>query len=145
MLEKFHFPLEVFIKAICGESSVMFVTLIFLEKINGISSTPTFSDFAVTNGDFPNAGSSAMAILSAPTLPERIDKLRSPTVTCLPKAALASDCTVGRNLFTLISRGNAIRMSPRFKPTLTLQKPITPPRSIQKMMPSTTTTRPRTP
>src|SRR5437667_3068443 len=97
MLEKFHFPLAVFSNAICGESSVMSVTLIFLEKINGISSTPTFSDFAVTNGDFPNAGSSAMAILSAPTLPERIDKLRSPTVTCLPKAALASDCTVGRN------------------------------------------------
>ena len=113
MLEKFHFPLAVFSNAICGESSVMSVTLIFLEKINGISSTPTFSDFAVTNGDFPNAGSSAMAILSAPTLPERIDKLRSPTVTCLPKAALASDCTVGRNLFTLISRGNAIRIRRR--------------------------------
>jgi hypothetical protein len=92
---------------------VMSVTLIFLEKINGMSSTPTFSDFAVTNGNFPNAGSSAMAILSAPTLPDRIDKLRSPTVTCLPKAALASDCTVGRNVFTLINSGKAIRIRRR--------------------------------
>jgi hypothetical protein len=46
----------------------MSVTLIFLAKINGISSTPTFSDFAVTNGNFPNAGSSAIdsMTMSAP-------------------------------------------------------------------------------
>ena len=45
------------------------------------------------NGDLPKAGSSAIAILSALTLPERIDKLRLPTVTWRPSALLASDST----------------------------------------------------
>jgi hypothetical protein len=85
------------------------VTLSCLEKIKGISFTPTLKDFAVTNGDWLKAGSSAMLMLSTPTVPVRIDRLRFPTVTGRPKAFVTSDSIFGRKLLTLIRSGSAIR------------------------------------
>ncbi len=72
MLEKFHFPFAAFSSVICGSSSVMPVTCSVLEKTSGITSTPALSDFAVTKGSLLNAGSSAMEMLSADTVPEKI-------------------------------------------------------------------------
>src|ERR1700733_4799917 len=54
-LEKFHFwPSSDFIRLICGWSKVNSVTLSVFEKISGINSTPTLSDFACTKGDWLN-------------------------------------------------------------------------------------------
>src|ERR1700722_11202819 len=62
-------------------------------------------------GDLPKAGASAMAMLSATTLLERIDRLRLPTVTCRPSALVSSDSIFGRKLFAFISKGSAIRIT----------------------------------
>src|SRR6516162_6734768 len=110
-LEKFHLPFEALSSVICGCSRVMSVTLSCLDVIRGMSSTPTFNDFAVTNGAVPNAGSSAIAILSAVTEPLRIDKLRFPTLTWRPTAPVASASILGRKLLTLITKGRATRMT----------------------------------
>ncbi len=56
------------------------VTCRVLEKISGMISTPTLSDFAVTNGSLLKAGSSAIVMLSADTLPENIERLRLPNL-----------------------------------------------------------------
>ena len=110
-LEKFHLPSAVFRSVICGCSSVISVTRISLEVMSGMTSTPTLRDFAVTNGVLPNAGSSAMEMLSAETLPVRIDRLRFPTLTSLPSASLAVASILGRKLFTLMKKGIATRIT----------------------------------
>src|SRR6267143_1016933 len=110
-LEKFHFPSEVFSKVISGWSSAMSVTRSSLEVIKGMISTPTFRDFAVTNGVVPNAGSSAIAMLSAVTVPVRRERLRLPTLTWRPRASLAVASSLGRKLFTLTRKGIAIRIT----------------------------------
>jgi hypothetical protein len=96
----------------------MSVTFSCFEKISGISSTPIFSDFAVTKGDLLKAGSSAIATLSASTAPEKIDKLRLPIVTWRPNAALASASILGRKLFTLIRNGSAINIRTKTATTI---------------------------
>src|SRR5580704_16808468 len=99
-LEKFHVPVGVFSSVICGSWRVMPVMYSCLEKISGIISTPTFSDFAVINGDLLNLGSSAIAMFSASTLPDSSERLRLPTVTWRPSASVSSDSIFGRKLFT---------------------------------------------
>src|SRR6202142_3203236 len=64
-LEKFHFPAASRSRAISGVSRVMSVTCNALEKISGITSTPTFSDLARMKGALLKAGSSAMERSSA--------------------------------------------------------------------------------
>ena len=76
------------------------------EKMSGITSTPALKDFAVTNGSLLNAESSAMEMLSAETVPENTEKLRFPTFTCRPSAAVNSDSSLGRKLFTFTRRGS---------------------------------------
>src|SRR5207244_1797659 len=79
---KFHLPAGVRSRTICGRSSVRSVTCNVLSNTSGITSTPTLSPLAVTNGALPNAGSSAIARSSAETLPVRIESFRFPIVTC---------------------------------------------------------------
>ena len=87
MLEKFHFsPFSDFTRLISGWFNVNSVTLSVFEKISGIISTPTLSDFAWMNGDLLNCGSSAMEISSAETPPESSDSVRFPTLTSRPRA-----------------------------------------------------------
>src|SRR5205823_7574323 len=90
-LEKFHLPDEVRNRAICGRSSVRSVTCNVLLNTSGITSTPTLSALAVTNGALLNAGSSAIARSSAETLPVRIESFRFPIVTFRPSADDACD------------------------------------------------------
>src|SRR5580765_1993629 len=76
-LEKFHFsPFSDLTRLISGCCKVSSVTFKVLEKISGIISTPTLSDLACTNGDLLKAGSSAMEMLSAETLPESSERER---------------------------------------------------------------------
>src|ERR1700690_3306059 len=98
-LEKFHFPEASRSNAISGLSSVMSVTCKVLEKINGITSTPTFSDLARMKGSLLNAGSSAIERSSAETVPERMERLRLPTLTSRPSASVRADSSLGRKLF----------------------------------------------
>src|SRR6185369_2484181 len=112
-LEKFHFPAASRSRAISGLSSVISVTCSFFEKISGITSTPTFRDLARMKGSLLNAGSSAIERSSAETLPERIERLRLPTLTSRPSASVSADSSLGRKLFTLIRKGRAIAMSSR--------------------------------
>jgi hypothetical protein len=79
------------------------------EKMSGINSTPIFRLFAVRKGDLLNAGSSAMRMFAAETLPLRMDKPKSPSSTFLPSAVLNSDSIFGRKLFTLINKGSMSR------------------------------------
>src|SRR5271169_676030 len=81
-LEKFHrSPFSDLTRLISGCRSVTSVTFSVLEKISGIISTPTLRDFACTNADLLNSGSSAMEMLSADTPPESRDSDRFPTFT----------------------------------------------------------------
>src|SRR6266478_4617909 len=112
-LEKFHFPEASRSKAISGLSSVISVTCKALEKIRGITSTPTFSDLARMKGSLLNAGSSAIDKSSAETLPERMERLRLPTLTSRPSASVRADSSLGRKLFTLIKKGRAMATSRR--------------------------------
>src|SRR5215469_6548826 len=115
MDEKFHLPLGSFSIITWGFSMVTSVTLTCWEKISGISSTPTFTFFAVRNGPELNFGSSLIDKLSIPSEPPRIDKLRSPSCTFRPRASEALASIVGRNLFTGIKKGttNKITINPR--------------------------------
>ena len=117
-LEKFHVPVGVFSSVICGSWRVIPVMFSCLEKISGITSTPTFSDLAVINGDLLNLGSSAIAIFSASTLPDSRERLRLPTVTWRPSASVSSDSIFGRKLFTLIRKGSATRITRRTATTI---------------------------
>ncbi len=80
-LEKFHTPFGAFSNVIWGSFSAIRVTFNCLEKISGISATPTLSDFAVMKGDLLKAESSAMLMSSITTLPDRMERLRSPNFT----------------------------------------------------------------
>src|SRR6266567_641545 len=111
-LEKFHFsPFSDFTRLISGCFNVSSVTLSVLEKISGIISTPTFSDFASTKADLLNAGSSAMEMLSADTLPESSDSERFPTLTCRPSESVSSDSSFGRNVLASMKKGIAIAIT----------------------------------
>ena len=76
-LERIHFPLGPLSSVIDGSSNVRPVMFSCFEKMSGINSTPIFKLFAVRKGDVLNAGSSAMRIFAAETLPLKIDKLKS--------------------------------------------------------------------
>src|SRR5207302_9315306 len=114
-LEKFHLPAGVRSRTICGRSSVRSVTCNVLLNTSGITSTPTLSPLAVTNGALPNAGSSAIARSSAETLPERIESFRFPMVTFGPNADEACVSIVGRKLFTFTRKGRAIATTSRIR------------------------------
>src|SRR5580704_19218412 len=118
MDEKFHLPLGSFSIITCGLSITMLVTFTCCEKISGIISTPTFSDFAVRNGPELNFGSSATERLSTPSEPLISDKLSLPSSTLRPSASLAFCSIVGRNLSTGIRNG-AISSS-RINTTITI-------------------------
>jgi hypothetical protein len=117
-LEKFHLPLAALSKVICGSFNTISVTLSCFEKIKGNIFTPTFNDFAVTNGDLLKAGSSAMLMFSTPTVPLRRDRLRFPRVIGRPNAFDASDSILGRKLLTLIKRGSAIKSASKHARTI---------------------------
>src|SRR5438105_13795382 len=72
-LEKFHLPDEVRNRAICGRSSVRSVTCNVLLNTSGITSTPTLSTLALTNGALRNAVSSAIERTSVETHPVSIE------------------------------------------------------------------------
>ena len=73
-------------------------------------STPALNDFAVRSRSLVNAASLATVILSAPTLPEKIERLSLPTFTCRFRASLSSDSSFGRKLLTSTSNGRINRM-----------------------------------
>src|SRR5690349_13935933 len=104
-LEKFHFPEASRSSEISGLSSVISVTCKVLERISGITSTPTFSDLARIKASLLKVGSSAIDRSSAETLPDRMERLRLPTLTWRPSALVSSDSSLGRKLFTLIKKG----------------------------------------
>ena len=79
------------------------------EKMSGINSTPIFRLFEVRKGELLYAGSSAIRMFAAETLPLKMDKLKSPTSTFRPNAVLSSDSIFGRKLFTLINKGSKRR------------------------------------
>src|SRR5258708_37299187 len=81
------------------------VTLSCLEKISGISSTPTLSDFAVRKGEGLNLGSSPIERSSAESAPRISDKLRLPSWTLRPSAAEAFSSMVGLNWLTEMKNG----------------------------------------
>ena len=110
-LEKFQVPLEALSRVIWGSSSSIPVMFSCLEKMSGITSTPTFNDFIVINGDLLKAGSSAMLTFSTPTLPLKSERLSSPSVTGRPKALVSSDSIFGRKLLMLMKSGSAIRIT----------------------------------
>src|SRR6267378_5482593 len=87
------------------------VMLSCLLKMSGISSTPTWSDFAWINGALLNFGSSAMESWSALTLPEKTPRLKLPTLTGRPSAVLRVDSICGRKLLTFTSNGSAMAMT----------------------------------
>src|SRR5713101_2525961 len=117
-LEKFHFPEAEWSRNISGRSSVRSVTWRVLEKISGITSTPTFSALARTNGSLLKAGSSAMERSSAETLPVRTERLRLPTLTWRPRVEVSSDSSRGRKLFTFTRKGSAITITNRTATTI---------------------------
>src|ERR1700722_5140810 len=107
-LEKFHFsPFSDRTRSICGWFRVRSVTFKVFEKISGINSTPTFSDFAWTNGCLLNWGSSAIEMLSALIAPDSSESERLPTFTSRPIAPVSSDSSLGRNVFTSMRNGIA--------------------------------------
>ncbi len=69
----------------------------FFSLISGITCTPALNPAARMNGACPNAGSSAITISSALTLPEKIERLNFPIVTFRPSAFEASASSSGRN------------------------------------------------
>src|ERR1035438_4861467 len=79
--------------------------------MRGTSSTPTLSDFAWINEVLLNLGSSAMVSLLASTLPERMLKLKLPTLTDRPRAEVRFDSICGRKLLTLIKNGRAMAIA----------------------------------
>ena len=87
------------------------VTCRALDMMSGIISTPTFKDFAVKKGDLLKAGSSAMERSSAASDPENNDRLRLPTLTGRPRAAVSFSSIVGRNWLGLRKKGMAMRTS----------------------------------
>src|SRR6266852_9902502 len=107
-LEKFHFPEASRSKAISGLSSVISVTCSVLEKISGITSTPTFSALARMKGSLLKPGSSEIDRSSAETLPDKMERLRLPTLTSRPRAVESSDSSLGRKLLTLTRKGSAM-------------------------------------
>src|SRR5277367_1968091 len=109
MEEKFHLPLGSLSIITCGLSTVISVTLSCLEKIRGISSTPTLTFLAVRKGAELNLGSSLMETSSMPTEPPRMERLRLPSWTFRPRAAEAFSSMVGRNLLTGIRNGRTKR------------------------------------
>src|SRR5579859_1948253 len=84
---------------------VMPVTFSVLEKMSGMSSTPTPRDFAVRKGEGLNLGSSLMTRFFAVIEPERIERLRSPSSTLRPRDFDAVSSIVGRKLFTGMRNG----------------------------------------
>src|SRR4051794_27875010 len=70
------------------------------------------------NDDLLKAGSSAMVMSWTPTLPDRIERLRSPNFTGRPKAFVASDSIFGRKLFTLIRNGRATNSTKKVTTTI---------------------------
>ena len=111
-LEKFHFsPSADFTRLISGWFRVRWVTCSVFVKISGISSTPTLRDFAWTNGDLLKAGSSAMEMSSAATLPVNSESERFPTLTGRPSAAVRSDSILGRKELASMKKGIAITMT----------------------------------
>src|SRR6266853_1966984 len=87
------------------------VMLSCLLKMSGISSTPTWSDFAWINGELLNLGSSAMESWSAPTLPEKMPRLKLPTFTGRTRVGLRGDTIWGRKLLTFTSNGTAMAIT----------------------------------
>ena len=73
------------------------VTFSVLEKISGISWTPTFKDFAVRKGDGLKLGSSPIERSSAASDLLKSDSLRLPSVTLRPSAAEVFSSILGRN------------------------------------------------
>src|ERR1700722_17824708 len=111
MEEKFQRPLGSLSKVTCGLTTVISVTFNCLEKISGISSTPTFTFFAVRNGAELNLGSSLTETSSIPTEPVMSDKLKLPSCTLRPSASDALDSMVGLNLLIGIRNGTTSKIT----------------------------------
>src|SRR6267142_313640 len=92
------------------------VTLSCLEKINGISCTPTFTEAAFRNGSLLKAGSSAIVISLALAPPLRRDASSLPICTGRLSAAESFFSKSGRKLSTLMNNGTAM-MTSRSTPT----------------------------
>src|SRR6476646_7035057 len=112
-----------------GFCTVSEVTLSCLEKISGISCTPTFTDDALRNGPLLKAGSSAMVMSLAVAPPLNRDASSLPIWTVRLSAAEIFFSRSGRKLSTLINSGTAITMSRR---TPTMIPEITRKRFIEK-------------
>src|SRR3981189_3599297 len=109
--EKVQRPLGSLSIVTCGSTTVISVTFNCWEKISGISSTPTFTVFAVRNGPELNLGSSLTETSSIPTDPVRSDKLKLPSCTLRPSASDAFDSMVGLNLLMGIRNGTTIKIT----------------------------------
>jgi hypothetical protein len=109
--EKFQRPLGSLSMVTCGLTTVISVTFSCWEKIRGISSTPTFTVFAVRKGPGLNLGSSLTETSSIPTDPVRSDKLKLPSCTLRPSASEAFDSMEGLNLLMGIRNGTIIKIT----------------------------------
>src|ERR1700683_5249547 len=105
--QKFHVPFEAWIRLTSGSFTVSERTSSFFEKISGSSSTPTLKDLVVKNGDFLNAGSSAIETSVTVTPPEKIERLISPIPTGRPSAVANCVSSVGLNWLALTKSGRA--------------------------------------
>ena len=74
------------------------------------------SPFAVRNGAALNSGSSAIRRSFATRLPEKSDRLRSPSFTLRPRMIVSCRSIPGRNVFAFTKRG--------IKATATTSRPI---------------------
>src|SRR5215469_10553000 len=110
MDEKFQRPAGSLSIITCGFTTLISVTFNCCEKISGISSTPTFTLFAVRNGPELNFGSSLIETSSMPTEPVSNEKLKLPSCTLRPNASDALDSITGLNLFTGTRNGTIKRI-----------------------------------
>src|ERR1700676_565409 len=109
--EKFQRPLGSLSMVTWGFTTVISVTFNCWEKISGISSTPTFTVFAVRKGAELNLGSSLTETSSIPTEPVKSDKLKFPSCTLRPSASDAFDSMVGLNLLIGIRNGTTNKIT----------------------------------
>ena len=104
-VEKFQTPACDRMSETCGSVSVNDRTSSLFEKIKDIRSTPTVICFAVINGEWLKAGSSAITKSSARIPPENRASSMLPMVAGRPSALLNCDSSSGLKRLASITKG----------------------------------------
>ena len=107
-VEKFHAPAAERRRITRGSCRRNDSTRRCFDVTSGSSAMPTRTARAVTNGVWPNAGSSAMARSSTTALPENTESEMCPIATSRPSAALIVRASCGRNRSMLINNDAAM-------------------------------------